>query len=68
MSVPRFPKHLIFYQIDDDRIFILRVVHGARDFRRPAVKNQWAAPAGPFLIAFFNAKTMGTQPKQTNAM
>jgi toxin ParE1/3/4 len=31
MAVARFPKHLIFYQVREDGILILRVVHGARD-------------------------------------
>jgi toxin ParE1/3/4 len=26
-----FPKHLVFYRIHDKELFILRVVHGARD-------------------------------------
>jgi toxin ParE1/3/4 len=34
VAIPRFPKHLIFYRFDDDEIFILRVVHGARDLER----------------------------------
>jgi plasmid stabilization system protein ParE len=29
--VSGFPKHLIFYRIESDRIFVLRVAHGARD-------------------------------------
>jgi toxin ParE1/3/4 len=29
--VPRFVKHLIFYQFDDDSLTVLRVLHGARD-------------------------------------
>ena len=29
--VAGFPKHLVFYQVYDDKIVILRVVHGARD-------------------------------------
>lgn len=32
MFVARFPKHLIFYQVRENEILILRVVHGARDF------------------------------------
>ena len=31
MSVARFPKHLIFYQVREDEAVILRIVHGARD-------------------------------------
>jgi toxin ParE1/3/4 len=30
-TVPRFPKHLIFYMLQNAEVFILRVVHGARD-------------------------------------
>lgn len=29
--VAGFPKHLVFYQIEPKGIFVLRVVHGARD-------------------------------------
>jgi toxin ParE1/3/4 len=29
--IPGFPKHLIFYRIDNEEIFILRVLHRARD-------------------------------------
>ncbi len=31
MPISGFSKHLIFYQVHDKEIFILRVVHGARD-------------------------------------
>lgn len=31
MSVPRFPKHLMFYRLETQDIVILRIVHGARD-------------------------------------
>ena len=31
VPVGRFPKHLIFYQVEPRGIFVLRVVHGARD-------------------------------------
>ena len=31
MPVPRFPKHLVFYRFRDQKIVILRIVHGARD-------------------------------------
>jgi anti-anti-sigma factor len=31
MSVGGFPKHLIFYQLQESEILVLRVVHGARD-------------------------------------
>ena len=30
-AISGFPKHLLFYRFDDDEVFILRVVHGARD-------------------------------------
>lgn len=33
-TVPRFPKHLMFYRFDEREILILRVVHGARDLER----------------------------------
>jgi toxin ParE1/3/4 len=29
--VPGFPKHLIFYRVDDDLVEVVRVIHGARD-------------------------------------
>ena len=29
-----FPKHLLFYRLDEGEIFILRIVHGARDLER----------------------------------
>lgn len=29
--VPKFPRYLIFYQVAEDSIRILRVLHGARD-------------------------------------
>ena len=29
--VPGFPKHLIFYRVDEDLVEVVRVVHGARD-------------------------------------
>jgi toxin ParE1/3/4 len=31
VPVGGFPKHLIFYQVEPRGIFVLRVVHGARD-------------------------------------
>jgi len=31
VPVGGFPKHLIFYQVEPTGIFVLRVVHGARD-------------------------------------
>ena len=38
--VKKFPNHLIFYRIEADRIEILRVLHGARDYM-----NLFDAPA-----------------------
>ncbi len=32
--IPEFPKHLLFYRFDDSEVFVLRVVHGARDLER----------------------------------
>jgi plasmid stabilization system protein ParE len=29
-----FPKHLLFYRFDSGEVFVLRVVHGARDLVR----------------------------------
>ena len=34
LTIPGFPKHLLFYRFDDDEIFVLRVVHGARDLEK----------------------------------
>lgn len=31
VSVPRFPKHPVFYRLKTQEMVILRVVHGARD-------------------------------------
>ena len=31
MIVPKFPKHLVFFQSLRDEVVILRVLHGARD-------------------------------------
>jgi toxin ParE1/3/4 len=31
MPITGFPKHLIFYRVDNGEIVILRVIHGARD-------------------------------------
>jgi toxin ParE1/3/4 len=31
MPISKFPKHLIFYRNDDNKVLVLRVVHGARD-------------------------------------
>jgi toxin ParE1/3/4 len=30
-AIPGFPKHLLFYRFDRDEVFVVRVVHGARD-------------------------------------
>ena len=29
--IPKFPKHLMFYRFEHDEVFVLRIVHGARD-------------------------------------
>lgn len=34
VGIPKFPKHLVFYRSQGEEIFILRVVHGARDLER----------------------------------
>ena len=31
VAITRFPKHLVFYRIEDQRVVILRVIHGARN-------------------------------------
>jgi len=33
-AIPGFPKHLLFYRFDEAEVFVLRVVHGARDLER----------------------------------
>jgi toxin ParE1/3/4 len=33
-TISGFPKHLLFCRFDDDEVFVLRVVHGARDLER----------------------------------
>ena len=33
-AISGFPKHLLFYRVDHEEVFILRVVHGARDLER----------------------------------
>jgi toxin ParE1/3/4 len=33
-TISGFPKHLLFYRFDEDEVFVLRVVHGARDLER----------------------------------
>jgi toxin ParE1/3/4 len=34
ITISGFPKHLLFYRFDGEEIFVLRVVHGARDLER----------------------------------
>ena len=34
MPVHRFPSHLVFYQVVEQQLHILRVVHGARDLEK----------------------------------
>jgi toxin ParE1/3/4 len=29
--IPKFPKHLMFYRFEGNEVFVLRIVHGARD-------------------------------------
>lgn len=31
MSISDFPRHLLFYRFDEEEVFILRIIHGARD-------------------------------------
>jgi plasmid stabilization system protein ParE len=31
--VDGFPNHLIFFRVDGDLVFVLRVLHGARDWK-----------------------------------
>ena len=33
-TIAGFPKHLIFYRFSEGEVFVLRVVHGARDLER----------------------------------
>jgi toxin ParE1/3/4 len=33
-TISGFPKHLLFYRFDDEEVFVLRIVHGARDLER----------------------------------
>ena len=33
-AIRGFPKHLMFYRSDSGEVFVLRVVHGARDLER----------------------------------
>lgn len=34
VSIQGFAKHLLFYRFDGDEVFVLRIVHGARDLER----------------------------------
>lgn len=34
ITIPGFPKHLLFYRFRGGEVLILRVVHGARDLER----------------------------------
>jgi toxin ParE1/3/4 len=34
ITISGFPKHLLFYRFDAGEVFVLRVVHGARDLER----------------------------------
>lgn len=29
--IPKFPRHLLFYRFERGEVFVLRIVHGARD-------------------------------------
>jgi len=31
VTISGFPKHLVFYRVEDNDVLILRVLHGARD-------------------------------------
>jgi toxin ParE1/3/4 len=33
-TIAGFPRHLLFYRFDQDEVFVLRVVHGARDLEQ----------------------------------
>ena len=33
-TISGFSRHLLFYKFDDEEVFVLRVVHGARDLER----------------------------------
>lgn len=33
-AISNFPKHLVFYRSEGEEVFILRIVHGARDLER----------------------------------
>ena len=33
-TISGFPKHLLLYRFDGEEVFVLRVVHGARDLER----------------------------------
>jgi toxin ParE1/3/4 len=34
ITIPGFPRHLLFYKFREKEVLILRVVHGARDLER----------------------------------
>jgi toxin ParE1/3/4 len=34
MAIAGFPKHLVFYRVENDSVLILRIVHGARDLEK----------------------------------
>lgn len=34
ITIAGFPKHLLFYRFNNEEVFILSVVHGARDLER----------------------------------
>jgi toxin ParE1/3/4 len=33
-TISKFSRHLLFYRFDDDEVFVIRIVHGARDLER----------------------------------
>jgi toxin ParE1/3/4 len=41
-AITGFPKHLLFYKCYEGEVFILRVVHGARDLERLLEPNRSA--------------------------
>lgn len=34
IAITGFPKHLIFYRLIENEVFVMRIVHGARDLER----------------------------------
>lgn len=32
--IPNFPKHLLFYRFKEGEVFVLRIIHGARDLEK----------------------------------